>query len=281
METALTNLYQGRITGFLRVVIIEIRFGSVIGDHTVVTSSTSATQAKSDFTKTLTNLATGALKVTYNSTDVPVQSMTVTDSNGNSQTVPVSSGATACQVFNTFNTCPSGQECGEENGVVQCRQIQSDDTYKYIVGFGVGIPLFVMAVLIMVIICVYYRRKKYKKGSFSSEEDDLDRTMNAEGFFKTGIPTKIDSWGRRGPYSVRNWGDDSSLSDMNERRGRTGDGFDNTYRGGREVYTYDNGAKSNFSWDFMYQALDPNTQYQIKRPQAESRPHPLFKKSDQ
>eukprot|EP00105_Crassostrea_gigas_P016588 XP_011434026.1 PREDICTED: fibrillin-2-like isoform X1 [Crassostrea gigas] len=281
MKTALTNLYQGRITGFLRVVIIEIRFGSVIGDHTVVTSSASATQAKSDFTKTLTNLATGALKVTYNSTDVPVQSMTVTDSNGNSQTVPVSSGATACQVFNTFNSCPSGQECGEENGVVQCRQIQSDDTYKYIVGFGVGIPLFVMAVLIMVIICVYYRRKKYRKGSFSSEEDDLDRTMNAEGFFKTGIPTKIDSWGRRGPYSVRNWGDDSSLSDMNERRGRTGDGFDNTYRGGREVYTYDNGAKSNFSWDFMYQALDPNTQYQIKRPQAESRPHPLFKKSDQ
>lgn len=61
--------------------------------------------------------------------------------------------------------------------------------------------------------------------------------MNAEGFFKTGIPTKIDSWGRRGPYSVRNWGDDSSLSDMNERRGRTGDGFDNTYRGGREVYS--------------------------------------------
>uniref|UniRef100_A0A8W8NDF3 Fibrillin-1 n=1 Tax=Magallana gigas TaxID=29159 RepID=A0A8W8NDF3_MAGGI len=281
METALTNLYQGRIAGFLRVVIIDIRFGSVIGDHSVVTSSASATQAKSDFTKTLTNLATGALKVTYNSTDVPVQSMTVTDSNGNSQTVPVSSGATTCQVFNTFNTCPSGQECGEENGVVQCRQIQSDDTYKYIVGFGVGIPLFVMAVLIMVIICVYYRRKKYKKGSFSSEEDDLDRTMNAEGFFKTGIPTKIDSWGRRGPYSVRNWGDDSSLSDMNERRGRTGDGFDNTYRGGREVYTYDNGAKSNFSWDFMYQALDPNTQYQIKRPQAESRPHPLFKKSDQ
>lgn len=63
------------------------RFGSVIGDHSVVTSSASATQAKSDFTKTLTNLATGALKVTYNSTDVPVQSMTVTDSNGNSQSM--------------------------------------------------------------------------------------------------------------------------------------------------------------------------------------------------
>lgn len=63
------------------------RFGSVIGDHSVVTSSASATQAKSDFTKTLTNLATGALKVTYNSTEVPVQSMTVTDSNGNSQSM--------------------------------------------------------------------------------------------------------------------------------------------------------------------------------------------------
>lgn len=59
----------------------------MIGDHSVVTSSASATQAKSDFTKTLTNLATGALKVTYNGTDVPVQSMTVTDSNGNSQSM--------------------------------------------------------------------------------------------------------------------------------------------------------------------------------------------------
>lgn len=124
---------------------------------------------------------------------------------------------------------------------------------------------------------------------------------------------------RRGPYSVGNWGDDSSLSDINERRGRGGDGFDNMDRGGQEFYSkcytvkswnhtycrkyeliwiflhfqiiictwqcyvnicfitaYDNGAKSKFSWDFMYQAFDPKTQYQIKRPQAEIRPHPLF-----
>ena len=42
------------------------------------------------------------------------------------------------------------------------------------------------------------------------------------------------------------------------------------------ITAYDNGAKSKFSWDFMYQAFDPKTQYQIKRPQAEIRPHPLF-----
>ena len=35
--------------------------------------------------------------------------------------VPISSGTTPCQVFNSLNTCPSGQECAEDNGVVQCR----------------------------------------------------------------------------------------------------------------------------------------------------------------
>ena len=54
----------------------------MIGDHSVVTSRTSASQAKSDFTKTLANLATGALTVTYNSSEIPVQNMTVMDSNG-------------------------------------------------------------------------------------------------------------------------------------------------------------------------------------------------------
>ena len=49
------------------------------------------------------------------------------------------------------------------------------ETYKLIVGLGVGIPLFVIAVLVFVIICVYCRRKRYRKSSFSSDDDDLDR----------------------------------------------------------------------------------------------------------
>nr|XP_022292249.1 mucin-4-like isoform X6 [Crassostrea virginica] len=280
METALTKLYRERITGFIRVIIIAIRFGSVIGDHSVVTSSTSASQAKSDFTQTLAKLATGALTVTYNSTDYPVQNMTVMDSNGVSHDVPVFPGATPCQVLNTFDPCPNGTECVNNNGAVQCRMIKSDETYKYIVGLGVGIPLFVTAVLVGIIISVYCRRRRHRRSSLSSDDDDFDRTTNVASFFNTGIPTKMNSWNRRGPYSVGNWGDDSSLSDINERRGRGGDGFDNMYRGGPEFYTYDNGAKSKFSWDFMYQALDPNTQYKIKRPQAETRRHPLFGNSE-
>ena len=67
------------------LLLIRCRFGSVIGDHSVVTSSTSASQAKSDFTKTLANLATGVLTVTYNSTDYRVQNISITDSNGVSQ----------------------------------------------------------------------------------------------------------------------------------------------------------------------------------------------------
>lgn len=63
------------------------------------------------------------------------------------------------------------------------------------------------------------------------------RIMNVEGFFKIGILIKIDSWGWCGFYFVRNWGDDFSLFDMNERRGRIGDGFDNMYCGGWEVYS--------------------------------------------
>nr|XP_034307819.1 protein PFC0760c isoform X2 [Crassostrea gigas] len=35
---------------------------------------------------------------------------------------------------------------------------------------------------------------------------------------------------------------------------------------------YDNGVQSNFSWDFMYQALPPNEKFQIKRPEVSPKP---------
>ena len=54
------------------------------------------------------------------------------------------------------------------------------------------------------------------------------RTRYDNGFFRQGIPTKFDSWGRPAYYSPGGWGDDSSMSGESDRRGRND--FDN-YQG--------------------------------------------------
>lgn len=61
----------------------------MIGDHSVVTSSNTPVETRSDFTRTLNSLATGALKVTYNGSQYPVQTMTVADYNGNLQSMSI------------------------------------------------------------------------------------------------------------------------------------------------------------------------------------------------
>ncbi|WAR04752.1 hypothetical protein MAR_020121 [Mya arenaria] len=70
------------------------------------------------------------------------------------------------------------------------------------------------------------------------------------------MPVRVNTWGRRDPFSgPKRWDDESSssFSEDKNRRGRPKDS-DNIRT---EQYMYDN-QQSNFSWDFLYNYIGPN-----------------------
>uniref|UniRef100_K1QCS2 SEA domain-containing protein n=1 Tax=Magallana gigas TaxID=29159 RepID=K1QCS2_MAGGI len=224
----LNAFYKDRISGFIKVIILVIRRGSTIVEHEVIADKSE--EANQDLVKSVLSLTKGGSNITYENTPLTVSSVAVNDASGNPKGIGI---------------------------------VDSSDDFKLIVGLGVGIPLFVLAVLIGIIIAFFVRRRRHpREMSLSSSDDNFENTYGRDGmYFTSGMPTKIDSWGRYGsPYSPHNW------SGHDGKRGR--DGFDDY----REPYIYDNGVQSNFSWDFMYQALQPNEKFQIKRPEVSPKP---------
>ncbi|CAG2236072.1 unnamed protein product [Mytilus edulis] len=185
----------------------------------------------------------------------------------------VTTSTTLCGIFNTLNTCPTGQECSiDGNGVPYCAPIESTDNFPLIVGLGVGIPLFFIVLALIIVLCVY-NSKRHKSNSL--DDDDLNRTMPAhEGFFTGAIPGRFNSWNRPGDSAFHGRWDDESVD---SERGA----YDNEMFRGKDPYVYDNnkgGKPASFSWDFIFQSLPGNGQYHIKRPETNQKANPVFSK---
>ncbi|XP_061188930.1 uncharacterized protein LOC133197100 [Saccostrea echinata] len=265
MGIALSNFYSKKIKGFIKVIIRLIRRGSTIVEHDIVANRTDDTEQ--DIAQTVISLSKGENKVEYNNGNLSTDSVAVDDGSGNFKNI--TSSSSRCDIYVVNNPCKPGEQCIESGNRVYCSMISDDyDEFKLIVGLGVGIPLFFTAVLIFTIVIVFLRRHRYKENSLSSSDDNddyLDRNMfGGQGtYFSSGIPTKIDSWGRqRSPYSPHH-GYQTAF--------REKDGFDDVTRGGVSPM-YDDPVQSNFSWDFMYQALHPNEKFEIKRPEIRTKP---------
>lgn len=179
-----------------------------------------------------------------------------------------------CKIYEAQNPCGSDYRCGvDSNGKPRCVPLERKDSFDLIVGLGVAIPLFFISVLIIVIVVIYYKRLRRRSKDLPEE---FDRTQDHEGFFTGGITPKFGSWGQPPYYSPGGWDDDDTGSDDTNggRRKQRGGQFD--MYPGKDFYVYDNGAMSNFSWDFMYQYVDPSEQYKIKRPTPEYEPNPVY-----
>ncbi|XP_078334851.1 uncharacterized protein LOC111121476 isoform X3 [Crassostrea virginica] len=261
MKTTLTDYYKGRIPGFVKVLILLIRSGSTVVEHEIVTNKTQ----DSDIQQIeLVSKLLGQQNIEYDGINLTTSQIAITDTSG--KTVVVKPESSRCDVYVVLYPCAQGQRCVEENNNVYCTGIVDDyDDFKLIVGLGVGLSLLFLTVLVVILIVVYIRIQRRKKEGSLSSDDNSDDALGGHGmYFSSGIPTKIDSWGRHGyPYSPHHW------VGTGVKRGR--DGFDDV-NSAREPYMYDNGVQSNFSWDFMYQALQPNEKFQIKRPEVSSKP---------
>ncbi|KAK3595091.1 hypothetical protein CHS0354_043191 [Potamilus streckersoni] len=162
------------------------------------------------------------------------------------------------------------------------------DNFELLVGLGVGIPLGTLLILTVIVVTLYCRRTKERDHFSESSFYDQRSRASMEGFASTGmLPTKFNGRARRGPLSgPHQWETDSDMSSASFHRGlSTADTqqFHSAYEGfyqGRLERTdanhEDQQEQSNFSWDFMYEHVNPKEKYEIRRPQTDQIPNPLY-----
>uniref|UniRef100_A0A8W8N521 Fibrillin-1 n=1 Tax=Magallana gigas TaxID=29159 RepID=A0A8W8N521_MAGGI len=255
MESSLTNFYKSRITGFIKVLILVIRRGSTIVEHEVIANKTE--KANQDLVTSMFILSKSNIK--YENENLTTSSVLVKDDTG--RKLVITNTSSKCDVYVISNPCGENEKCVEDEKIAYCRTEtrDSNDNFQLILGLGVGITLLTIAIFIGIIIFCYFRRRRHPKDtSLSSSDVNIENTFGEQGmYFVSGMPTKIDSWGRYwSPYSPHHiWSEEP-------------EGFNIT----REPNSYDNAEQSRFSWDFMCQALQPNEKFKIKRPEFSTKP---------
>ncbi|XP_071153468.1 uncharacterized protein [Mytilus edulis] len=266
----LTNYYSNSAAtknNFIKIVVYRISKGSLVVNHAVIMNSTSTT-GQNQVAAATYNLVNGGATLTIDNQTAGASTAAIYAPGGNAT---VTTSTTICGTFNTWNTCPTGQECSiDGNGVPYCAPIESTDNFPLIVGLGVGIPLFFIVLALIIVLCVY-NSKRHKSNSI--DDDDLDRTH--EGIFTGAIPGRFNSWNHPGNSAFHGRWDDESVD---SERGA----YDNEMFRGKDIYEYDNnkgGKPASFSWDFVFQSLPGNGQYHIKRPETNPNPNPVFSKN--
>ncbi|XP_045189499.2 protocadherin Fat 4-like [Mercenaria mercenaria] len=164
LKAALESMLQSKVSPTLRVLVSNIRCGSVLFDSIIIISNTEA--AKSQLASDLQDLRNGETAA-VDGVNTKVTAMTV---NGN--TVGVTSGtsntgAKVCQVYSTYVTCPTGQTCQYVDSTAACRTIpeEDDDNLDLILGLGLGIGLpLILIIIITAIVCFWMNNKEqYEK----------------------------------------------------------------------------------------------------------------------
>ncbi|CAG2200663.1 unnamed protein product [Mytilus edulis] len=243
----LTNYYSNSAASkdnFIKIVVYRISKGSLVVNHAVIMNSTSTT-GQNQVTAATHNLVNGGATLTIDNETAGASTAEIFALGGHAT---VTTSTTLCGIFNTMNTCPTGQECSiDGNGVPYCAPIESTDNFPLIVGLGVGIPLFFIVLALIIVLCVY-NSKRHKSNSL--DDDDLNRTMPThEGYFTGSIPSRFNSWNRPGDSAFHDRWDDESVD---SERGA----YDNEMFRGKDIYVYDNnkgGKPASFSdWDFMF-----------------------------
>ncbi|KAK7093001.1 hypothetical protein V1264_008666 [Littorina saxatilis] len=254
------------IIGLLEVIIKSMRAGSLITDAEAVVNT--AKEEDSDASAALAFVGLKKAELNISNQLVQVSKLTF---NG----VLVSDDP--CDIYNTCNTSASSCAINSTDNRPYCRQIEeeADTDYKLIIGLGVGIPLFfiaVVAIAFVVYVNVTGRRKELLQ--------DDDRSM-ASGILATKIATRSPLWNpAKGLYSPDN------LSSSSSEEGRQRGGMGSTSRPYHDTSLWSvspraspraTHGRSNFSWDFLFNQMPAADQpFSIKRPRVESAGNPTY-----
>lgn len=217
MKVSLTRFYNRRIFGFIRVIILVIRRGSTVVEHEVTMNKTE--EANQDLVEAVFSLSDGESKIKYKNEILTTSSVAVSDASGKQQVITTSSSK--CDVYVINNPCGENKKCVEDNTTPYCKQIvDASDNFQLIVGLGVGISLFVLAVLIGTI-TVYFVRGKPNPVVLSNNDYIENTYSEGDMYIVMGRLTKVDSLDRYG----------SEFSHWSGHRGERGRGdFDDASR---------------------------------------------------
>ncbi|XP_055859523.1 fibrillin-1-like isoform X4 [Biomphalaria glabrata] len=273
--------------------IISFRLGSLIADIIMEISGTEPNVINDPTTNTAANFTNFLIDVTKSSVNINGTDYPFTLSlNG----VNVTSNTTKCAIYMrvTNITC---LDCVFEDGNAHptCSVSpvsDSDGSNDLIIGLAVGIPLFViLTVVVLVLVCLYVRRKSSKNlGSVSEER---------ESPFGRFFPTRLDpkgSWGtpslyKADAYSEAGTSQNSRDGQLIRKTKKKSPEFQDSAwyastsssvqpAAGQEqgVQEPPTGQASNFSWDYMFQLLEPHKGFEIQRPNVSPSPNPAFLK---
>ncbi|XP_053372780.1 uncharacterized protein LOC123559692 [Mercenaria mercenaria] len=274
VRTGLLQFFETTMGSNVKDVVVTTLTSGSIDASVVVLMSDSETSAK-QFSRAVFILATGGTVEVFEVTTV-TQALVVGE-----ETIDLSSDTKKSVLCAAYfeargSTCAANAECViiDENPL--CQPLKTSDNFPLVIGLGVGVPLFLITALIIAIIVIYALKNRRKKRYHT---EDFDRGSFNNGFFPHTIPTKISTWGRNNPvgrlYGPQSWGDESVSASTDEgKHHRTR--RDNEFMRTDEMYSYENGLTSNFSWDFLYNYIHPHERYEIARPQHDQHPHPVF-----
>ncbi|CAG2231789.1 unnamed protein product [Mytilus edulis] len=121
----LTNYYSNSAAtkdNFIKIVVYRISKGSLVVNHAVIMNSTSTT-GQNQIAAATHNLVNGGATVTIGFVTAGATNAVIYAPGGNAT---VTTSTTICGIFNSLNTCPTGQDCSiDGNGVPYCAPIES------------------------------------------------------------------------------------------------------------------------------------------------------------
>ncbi|OWF35854.1 uncharacterized protein LOC110442423 [Mizuhopecten yessoensis] len=196
-------LYR-RVRGFILVNIISFRRGSLVVDHTIVTSDTP--EATTDVTNALVDLASGGT-VSYNNQSVTASGITLEADDG--QEFNITAGEDRCDAFTLLSSCGQGRQCLVIDSQAVCVEPETLDGNGLVIGLAVGLPVLCTFLLFLMLFKCY--RGRYEKDEPSKNDDSLAiYASNIRSRYNAGAP----DWKQQPSFYLnRSWEGESSQSD--------------------------------------------------------------------
>ncbi|XP_062611531.1 uncharacterized protein LOC134273349 [Saccostrea cucullata] len=185
--------------------------------------------------------------------------------NVNGTKIVIDKSSSLCDVYESFAPCEVGQRCKVSSGTVVCVEVSKDslsDKFIYIVVLGVSIPLVIVAIILVIVCkCHYMRQLKTEKEKNLDNKNPRTGASGNLGGMDSGSQrtTDYDSINHKNVYrreylELKDTNAYSSKMSSRERKETGNQGCDNP----------------DYKWDFIYETLDPDEKFQIKRPHISS-----------
>ncbi|XP_046357628.2 uncharacterized protein LOC124135955 [Haliotis rufescens] len=287
IEAAINSVANATIPSenFVPAKVYNLTIGSVIAYSELNINPTATTNTQSLAAAIVEALADGPT-VTVGSTSFPVSGVTY-----KGQTIPASGNA--CDTLKILRTFASDEYCEVENGLPVVRKLPAQQlNVPLIVGLTVPIALVVIIILIILIYVCCCKNKPTPVRRFLVEERNNQAFRSA---FSGNLPTKGNFGASRymmySPHTLSETASQDSGENFRYGRPKVLEGRSDfqdmpgpddrsyPYSSPRDGGAYPDTSRSNFSWENMFNVLEPtrNGPFEVPRPNVNSSPNRVYR----